>query len=185
MDISKSHALQAIEMCLTNAQNYLDDANALYSQRKLEHIWVSYQFAFEELGKAKAMIDQLEQNTIPVKMNNAIRTKHQIKIDYIKDLIKITPEREKYYHDTWSNFPLFNMFGDIEKTKNSFVALDQEIVNQLVTDGHEKRKRAFVNFKPDGTPHLDDKMREGDCVIISEIIQKIIEDLRIKSSKIN
>lgn len=185
MDLTRTQAIDATKLCLYNTKEYLEDARVLYEKRRLQHIRISFQFALEETGKAKAMIDQLNAGNSIIEMNHAMRKEHQPKIDYIKNLIKVPPEREKYFEDVWSAFPMSFIQMNANHFAKKFVELDQDILNDIIDDAHEKRLRTLVNF--DGNTHdayLDPPMREGDCEIMIEVITKLFNDLTKLSNNI-
>lgn len=185
VDLTRTQAYDAIPMCLSNAKEYLEDAKIKYEKRRLKHIRIEFQFALEELGKAKVMMDQMNAGNQTITMNNAIRKTHQIKVDYIKSLITVPPAKEKEYEDIWTGFPMPFIQMDAKRIAGKFAALDQDIITDIVTDGHNKRLRTFVNFD-DNThdPYLDGPMREGDSQLMIEVIEKLIDDFQSQAKQI-
>jgi AbiV family abortive infection protein len=185
MDLTRHQAHNAIPMCLSNAKEYLEDAKIKYEKRRLQHIRIEFQFALEELGKAKVMMDQMNAGNQTIQMSNAIRKTRQIKVDHIKNLIKVPSAKEKEYEDVWANFPMPFIQMAAKRIAEKFAVLDQDIITDIVTDGHNKRLRTFVNFD-DNTcdPYLDGPMREGDCQLMIRVIEEIIKDFTNQASQI-
>jgi len=186
MDLTKEQAVHASGMCIDNALSFLEDARLLYSKKRLQHTWISYQFAFEELGKATVMIEQLEQNQNPIVLSDEMRKRHQIRSDYIKDLIKITNDRIQHYEDVWANFPMPFAKVRASELAQKFANLDQAIIDDVTESGHKRRIDCFTNFDENTCePKIGDPARNDHCKISDEIIEKIIGDLRNRLEKVN
>ena len=195
VDLTRQQAYDASKLCLLNAREYIEDAKMHYEKRRLQHIRIPFQFSLEEAGKARAMIDQLQHGAPTIQMNYQMRKGHQIKVDYIKTFVKVSPQKEQEYDDAWSGFPFLSptaepvFTGEAEamrqllqkqiasKATKSFVGLDESILDDLVTNSHEKRLGTLVNFD-DTTrnPMLDDAMSEGDCLLLIDTISNMLDN---------
>lgn len=203
VELTRQQAYDATKLCLKNAREYLEDAKMHYEKRRLQHIRVPFQFALEEAGKARTMYDQLQQGKTQISMNYDMRKGHQIKVDYIKQFVKVSDNKEQYYEGVWTNFPFLSptaepiFTGEAEEMRlmmqnqmgldasKKFVELDQDILHDLITDAHDKRLGTLVNFD-DTThdPHLDSSMREGDCDLLIDTIENMLNSFDSDFSKI-
>ena len=204
MDLTRQQAYDATKLCLKNARDFLDDAKMHYENKRLQHIRIPLVFALEEAGKAKVMMDQLQAGDSVIEMNPTMRRGHQIKVDYIKQFVKVSPQKEQYYEDVWSNFPFLSptvepvFTGEAEEMRKmfkqqmgkeaseKFVKLDQDILNGLITGASEKRLGTFVNF--DENTHdanLAPPMREGDCDLLIDTLYNMLDNFDNTFNQIN
>lgn len=203
VELTRQQAFDASKLCLQNARDYLEDAKMYYEKRRLQHIRIPFEFALEESGKFRAMYDQLQQGNTIISMNYKMRKGHQIKVDYIKQFVKVSSKKEGYYEDVWTQFPFLspdvnpvftgkaeNMRTMVQRQRGldvakKFVKLDQDILHDLIDAAHDKRLGTLVNFD-DNTfdPKLDPPMREGDCDLLIDTIENMLNSFDFDFSKI-
>ncbi|CDI04945.1 AbiV family abortive infection protein [Candidatus Nitrosotenuis uzonensis] len=204
VDLTRQQAYAAVQLCLQNAREYLKDAKMHYDNKRFQHIRIPLQFSLEESGKARAMIDQLQNGQQTIQMNRDMRKGHQIKVDYIRQFVKPSKQKEQEYNDVWSACPFLSpsaepiFDGEAEEmrkmmqeqiasdTTKKFIELDKDIINSLTVDAHEKRLGTLVNFD-DNTfdPILAGSMNEGHCLVLIDAINNMLDDFDSTFSKIN
>src|SRR3990167_4904041 len=67
--LTQEQAKKAIEMCLENAESYLNDADMYVSNNKTEHLAIPIVFAIEEIGKAKIIYDKIEKDSSKISLS--------------------------------------------------------------------------------------------------------------------
>jgi len=88
--LTKEQAKKAIEMCLENAESYLNDADMYISNNKTDHLATPIVFAMEEIGKAKIIYDKLENSSSKIALSNKDGIyDHKIKTEKDSSLIEL------------------------------------------------------------------------------------------------
>lgn len=67
--LTPEQAKASIELCLENAESYLNDADMYISNNKTNHLATPIVFAMEEIGKAKIIYDKLEKNNSKISLS--------------------------------------------------------------------------------------------------------------------
>jgi AbiV family abortive infection protein len=57
--LSSKDAKEAIHLCLSNAETFLDDAELLIAQKRVSNVVVPIQIALEEIGKSRIILDKI------------------------------------------------------------------------------------------------------------------------------
>ena len=68
--LTQEQAKKAIEMCLENAESYLNDADMYISNNKTDHLATPIVFAMEEIGKAKIIYDKIENLSSKISLSH-------------------------------------------------------------------------------------------------------------------
>jgi len=194
VEVSKTDAIEAVRMCLEVVKGFVDDAEILRQSGKYERLWTQYQLAFEELGKANAMLTPLENGGESIQMNNEIRTKHRIQMNHIKSLVRLPPDTKEKYKEVWKDFPMSpdgSVFegeagklqrqlwdGIFDKASEGFVKIDETYLNHFLTEGDKLRKDCRVNFKNNGKPYKAEPMGNGEINVIVPIINELVKKFR-------
>lgn len=88
--LTQEQAEKAIQMCLENAESYLDDADMYISNNKTNHLAIPIVFAIEEIGKAKIIYDKLEEDNSKIQLSREDGIyDHEIKTEKAISLIEL------------------------------------------------------------------------------------------------
>jgi len=152
MILTITQANVGLDYCINNINSFIEDVEILLEKNKLDHIIIPIQFAMEELGKAKILLDKIKScssDKITISTEDGWLD-HKKKVEIASHYIDIPNYQKEFIFD---NSPEF-FFPDF---------LAEEIINGEVDELKDKAKRghsirlesSFVYFdKETGEPKL-------------------------------
>lgn len=142
--LTQEQAKKAIEMCLENAESYLNDADMYISNNRTDHLAIPIAFAIEEIGKAKIIYDKIEKGDSKISLSHKDGIyDHEIKTGKANSLIEL---------DVGEKIAKSLLLGDVEGylvdslTITSYIRKENELKN-TVKKGHGIRlASSYVDF---------------------------------------
>jgi len=90
IQLTPEQAEKAINMCLENAESYLNDADMYISNNKTDHLAIPIVFAMEEIGKAKIIYDKITTNDSKISLSSKDGIyNHEVKMKKAISLIEL------------------------------------------------------------------------------------------------
>ena len=177
--LTQEQAEKAIEMCLENAESYLNDADMYISNNKTDHLAIPIVFAIEEIGKAKIIYDKIENSSSKISLSpkDGIYD-HKTKTEKANSLIEL---------DVGEKIAKSLLLGDVEghlvdsSTITSYIRKEDELKN-TVKKGHGIRlASSYVDFDPiTNEPKIEKSL--GD---LTELIKNLFEIIHSYPSSFN
>jgi len=179
--ITKKQANIAFGLCIDNVNSFINDIEILLQENKFDHIIIHIQFAMEELGKAKILLEKINKNSSDkiILSKNDGWLDHEKKVEIASELIDIPSEQKEL---------LGLLIGDDpEGFPPDFlteVIMDSEVeeLKDKAKQGHSLRlESSFVGFdKESGDPILRNRLPKEEVEmflqILSEGLMKIKAD---------
>ena len=146
--ITMDQAYKSINMCKSNALALMNEAMFLWANDRILSIPILFQFAFEEIGKAKMIFDILDNNkkskTIKVNIKNL--SNHKRKHNAFIQLLKQAQKGELRKGVLFSNNPRENAEAN-KKYGRPMLKESATKLLELIEQSHKLRlESSFVDF---------------------------------------
>jgi AbiV family abortive infection protein len=111
IEIPKARIQEGIDLCKTNIIDFLNDAKLMIAEKRLNHAYVSIEFAIEEFGKAIMLRESLESSTTdPVIVRDSVFKSHKGKSEKAWSVLDSkfkTIYDEGYFDEAFFDFKYF------------------------------------------------------------------------------
>jgi len=176
MIITKIQANVGLDYCINNISSFIEDVEILLEKNKLNHIIIPIQFAIEELGKAKILLDKIKSCTSDkITISNKDGwIDHKKKVEIASHYIDLPDYQKKFIFDFSPEYFVPDF-------------LAEEIIDEEVNELKDKAKRghsirlesSFVYFdKETGEPKLGRGLPKDEAVEFLQILNDGLSKLK-------
>jgi AbiV family abortive infection protein len=166
--ITKEQALKTIDLCLDNSLLYMQEAEKLNDASMTDHIPIFIEFALEEIGKAKIILDKIRaQKSITIEESDGFYD-HPTKLEEAVKLFELSPTQRTELQKMMDQV----LFGIFEITLKG--------IKKTLTQGHEMRLgSAFVDLDLNtGEPRLGNYLGENYQNLLIKTTFSVINNMR-------
>lgn len=186
INLTKKQANLAIGLCIDNSTSFIDDANILFEKNKLNHIIIPIEFAIEELGKAKIILDKIkttDSDTITLDKQDGWLN-HRSKVDVALELIDIPVGYKQLLGLVFGDGPEDYLLDPL-----AMAAIEDEVktLKEKTKKGHDLRlESSFVDFDNETfDPKLSRGMTKDEAEMFLRSMDDAISRFRIKYTRID
>jgi len=176
--ITKKQANIAFGLCKDNINSFISDIEILLKENKFDHIIIPIQFAMEELGKAKILVDKINNSSsekITLTKNDGWLD-HGKKVEIASELIDL-PRYQKGLLSSLIGYDLMGFPPDFLLD----VIRDDEVdeLKDKAKQGHSLRlESSFVGFNQEtGDPMIGKRLPEEEVKTFLQILNDCLKKL--------
>ena len=177
--LTPEQAKKAIDMCLENAESYLNDADMYVSNNKTDHLAIPIVFAMEEIGKAKIIYDKIENNNSKISLSykDGIYS-HEAKTEKTNSLIEL---------DVGEKIAKALLLGDIDGYLVDPLTISENIrkENELKDTGKKGHGIRLTSSYVDFDPVTSEPKIEKSSGDLSKLIKNLFEIIHGYPSSFN
>ena len=174
--ITKKQANIAFGLCIDNITSFIQDIEIMLKESKFDHIIIPIQFAMEELGKAKILVDKIN-NSLSDKITltkNDGWLDHEKKVEIASELIDL-PRYQKELIDSLMRCSPMDIFSGFPPgfLADAVVYGELEELQDKAKQGHSLRlESSFVGFdKNTGEPMIGKGLPIEEVVTFLQVLK--------------
>lgn len=169
--ITKKQANEAFGLCIDNINSFIQDIEILLKESKFDHIIIPIQFAMEELGKAKIIVEKINNSSSDKIILSKIDgwLDHEKKVEIASELIDL-PRYQKELIESLIGYDPIDFTPDF--LSETIVDSEVEELKDKAKQGHSLRlESSFVGFnKESGVPMLGERLPKEEVEMFLQIL---------------
>ncbi len=171
--ITKKQANEAFGLCIDNINSFIQDVEIMLKENKFDHIIIPIQFAMEELGKAKILVDKINNSSsdkITLTKNDGWLD-HEKKVEIASELIDL-PRYQKELIESLIGYDPIDFTPDF--LTDVIVDSEVEVLKDKAKQGHLLRlESSFVGFNQEtGDPIIGKRLPKEEVEMFLQILNE-------------